>query len=87
VDDPSIRPSALKHGISEERMRHVVRTCLMPLDHPNRSGQVIYLGPDQSGVPLEVVGFQDDNGHVTIIHAMRLHPSYKSAYREVMRWL
>ena len=49
--------------------------------------QVIYLGPDQRGVPLEVPGFQDDNGHVTIIHAMRLRPSYKSAYKEVMRWL
>ena len=53
----------------------------MPLDHPDGSGQVIYLGPDQRGVPLEVAGFQDDNGHVTIIHAMRLRPSYKSATR------
>ena len=82
-----IRPSALRHGISEERMRHVVRTCPMPLDHPDGSGQVIFLGPDQRGVPLEVAGFQDDGGNVTTIHAMRLRPSYKSAYEEVMRWL
>ena len=87
MDRPDIRPSALRHGISEERMRQVVATCPMPLDHPDGSGQVIYLGPDQRGVPLEVTGFQDDNGHVTIIHAMRLRPSYKSAYEEVMRWL
>jgi hypothetical protein len=59
----------------------------MPLDHPDGSGQVIYLGPDQRGVELEVAGFQDDNGHLTIIHAMRLRPSYKSAYEEVMRCL
>jgi hypothetical protein len=59
----------------------------MPLDHPDGSGQVIFLGPDHRGVPLEVVGFLDDNGHLTIIHAMRLRPSYKSAYQEVMRWL
>ena len=50
----------------------------MPLDHPDGSGQVIYPGPDQRGVPLEVAGFQDDNGHVTIVHAMRLRPSYAS---------
>ena len=88
MDRPDIRPSALKHGISAERMIHVVdTTCPMPLDHPDGNGQVIFLGPDQRGVPLEVTGFQDDNGHLTILHAMRLRPSYKAAYEEVMRWL
>jgi hypothetical protein len=87
VDRPDIRPSALRHGISEERMRHVVGTCRMPLDHPDGSGLVIYLGPGQRGVPLEVAGFQDDTGHVTVIHAMRLRPSYRGMYKEVMRWL
>ncbi len=87
MDRPDIRPSALKHGINAERMIHVVTTCPMPLDHPQGSGQVIFLGLDQRGVPLEVTGFQDDNGHLTIIHAMRLRPSYRAAYREVMRWL
>ena len=87
VDRLDIRPSALRHGIGEERMRHVVGTCPMPLDHPNGSGLVIYLGPDQRGVPLEVAGFQDDTGHVTVIHAMRLRPSYRWMYEEVMRWL
>ena len=75
MDRPDIRPSALKHGISQDRMRYVVRTCPMPLEHPSGNGQVIFLGPDQHGVPLEVAGFQDDSGHVTIIHAMRLRPS------------
>jgi hypothetical protein len=58
VTEPEILPSARKHGISDERMRHVLRTCPMPLDHPAGNGQVIYLGPDQRGVPLEVVAFQ-----------------------------
>jgi hypothetical protein len=35
----------------------------------------------------EIAAFQDDNGHVTIIYAMRLRPSYKPMYEEVMRWL
>jgi hypothetical protein len=87
VDRPTVRSSALRHGISEERMLHVVATCPMPLDHPGGNGQVIYLGPDQRGVPLEVAAFQDDEGHLTVVHAMRLRPSYKEAYEEVMRWL
>lgn len=59
----------------------------MRLDHPNGSGLVIYLGPDQRGAPLEVAGFQDDTGYVTVIHAMRLRPSYRWMYEEIMRWL
>jgi hypothetical protein len=85
--EPEIRPSARKHGISEERMLYVVRTCPMPLDHPADSGQVMYLGPDQRGVPLEVTAFEADNGQLVIVHAMRLRPSYRAAYEEVMRWL
>jgi hypothetical protein len=68
-------------------VRHVVTICPMPLDHPDGSGQVICLGPDQRGIPLEVAGFQDDTGHVAVIHAVRLRPSYKWMYEEVMRWL
>ena len=87
MDRPTVRSSALRHGISEGRMLHVIATCPIPLDHPSGSGQVIYLGPDQRGVPLEVAAFQDDEGHLTIVHGMRLRPSYKEAYEEVMRWL
>ena len=87
MDRPIVRSSALRHEISEERMFDVIATCPMPLDHPSGSGQVIYLGPDQRGVPLEVAAFQDDAGHLTIVHAMRLRPSYREAYEEVMRWL
>ena len=58
-------------------MLYVVRTCPMPLDHPANNGQVMYLGPDQRGVPLEVTAFE----------AMRLRPSYRAAYEEVTRWL
>lgn len=82
-----IRPSARRHGIGEERMLYVVRTCPMPLDHPVDNGQVMYLGPDQRGVPLEVTALEDDNGQLVIIHAMRLRPSYPAAYEEVARWL
>lgn len=84
--EPTIRPSARKHRISDARMLHVVATCPLPMEHPDATGQIIFLGPDQDGVPLEVVAFEDDLGGLTIIHAMRLRPSYKDAYREVMKW-
>ena len=68
-------------------MRYVVMTSPCPLEHPEHPGQVIYLGADQSGVPLEVVAFEDDSCELTIIHAMRLRPGYRERYEEVMRCL
>ena len=87
MDRPAILSSARKHGISDERMLHVVRMCPLAIEHPWRAGQVIYLGPDQYGVPLEVGAFEDDAGQLTIFHAMRMRPGYQEAYEEVMRWL
>ena len=87
LDEPVIRPSARKHGISDERICHVVRSCPHPLFHPDDSGRVIFLGPDQHGVPLEVVAFEADSGELTIIHAMKLRPGYRQTYEEVMRWV
>ena len=46
---------------------------------------MIYLGPDQHGVPLEIGAFEDDAGELTIFHAMRMRPGYREAYEEVMR--
>ncbi len=83
---PAILPCARRHGISDERMLHVVRTCPLPLEHPTRAGQLIFLGPDQHGVPLEVAVGEDDNGELTIFHAMRMRSGYQAAYEEVMRW-
>lgn len=68
-------------------MRHVVRTCPSPLEHPDNTGQVMYLGPDQNGVPLEVVAFEADSGELIVIHAMRLRRGFRAMYEDVMRWL
>jgi hypothetical protein len=57
------------------------------MELPTIPGQVIFLGPDQNGVPLEVVAFEDDGGVLAIIRAMRFRPSYGDAYEEGMRWL
>ena len=84
--EPKVHPSARKHGISAARMLPVVAICPLPMEHLEATGQVIFLGPDQNGVAREVVAFEDDDGELIIIHAMRLRPSYRNAYEEVMRW-
>jgi len=66
-------------------MRHVVETCPLRLEHPEMTGQVIFLAFDQHGVPLEVVALEADDGQLTIIHAMKLRPGYQDAFEEVMR--
>jgi hypothetical protein len=47
---------------------------------------VLFLGQDQHGVPLEVMGREWGDGQVTLFHAMRMRPRYDEAYEEVMRW-
>ena len=66
-------------------MLHVVRTCPLPLATGDDTGQILFLGVDQRGVPLEVVAFEDDAGDLTIIHAMRMRRGYHEALRKVMR--
>ncbi len=85
MGEAAILPSARKHGISDQRMLHVVRSCPLPLEHPGRAGQVLFLGPDQHGVPLEVAAIEDESGRLTIFHAMRMRPSYRKILEEVMR--
>lgn len=85
MDRLEILPSARRHGIEDERMLHVVRTCLMPLAHRDETGQVLFLGFDPRGVPLEVVAFLDDAGDLTIFHAMRMRRGYRAMFREMLR--
>ena len=56
-----------------------------PAVHPDDSGQVIFLGPDQRLLPRASV-FEADAGDLTIIHAMRLRRGYRELYEDVMRW-
>ena len=80
------RGSASRHGISEERSRHVVLHCVRPL-YPSSEGDdlVLFLGPDANGVPLEVVAVERADGGYVVIHAMRLRPGYAAQFAEEMR--
>jgi hypothetical protein len=67
-----------------------VRHCLCPLYQPNpeagESDLVLFLGPDQNGVPLEVVAVEQANGDLLVIHIMQMRPKYTETYVREMRW-
>jgi len=77
--------SASRHGISRARATHVVQTCPLPLYSPEAEDEdlVVFLGPDQDGVALEVIALELGNG-LLVIHAMKLRPKYLEAFRQVM---
>ena len=45
---------------------------------------VIFLGPDEHDVPLEVMGIELADGDLLVIHAMRLRQKYRDAFERVM---
>jgi hypothetical protein len=71
-------------------VRHVVQHCPYPLYRPDPGSDepdlLLYLGPDQHGVPLEVVAVELADGDVLVIHAMQMRAKYADDYAREMRW-
>ncbi len=67
--------SALKHGIAETAILHAVEHYLRVYDD---QGEVaILIGPDPSGIILEIgVVIDDDGDDPRVIHAMKARPKY-----------
>lgn len=69
-------------------MRHVIEHCPDPIYPPlagsGESDRVLFLGPDEHGVPLEVLAVELDRGELLVIHAMRLRRQYRGDYETVM---
>jgi len=81
--------SASKHRINSDRARYVIENCACPLYPPPNADSgdedlVVFLGPDDRGVPLEVVAVELANGDFLVIHAMRLRRKYAADYARVM---
>jgi hypothetical protein len=68
LSDAPIRPSARKHGVVDEDIRHALRNWIRVAD--NDHDVVLYLGPDRAARLIEV-GVRSDEEGVRIIHAMR----------------
>jgi hypothetical protein len=75
-----IHPSARKHGIADEDIKHAMRHALAIDDQDDDTR--LYLGPARSADLLEVVTIVRDDGSELAIHAMKMRPKYRSLLPE-----
>ncbi len=65
---PFIAPSARKHGVSDDDMRHAMRNPIRVFEPDD--GFTMFVGPARDGTPIEVGVADSDSGPI-VIHAMR----------------
>lgn len=70
-----IHPSARKHGIADEDIKHAARHAMAIEDQDDDTR--LYLGPARTAEPLEVVTIVRDDGSELAIHAMRMRAKYQ----------
>jgi hypothetical protein len=68
-----IAPTAHKHGIADDDMRHALRNPIRAADLGD--GLTMFVGPARDGTLIEV-GVADSTSGPVIIHAMRARPKY-----------
>jgi hypothetical protein len=73
-------------------VRHVVRHAGLffarPAVPPKRPDEaLLFLGDDEHGMPIEVVGVELAGGLLRVIHAMPMRPAYHDLYEEAKKWL
>ena len=70
-----VLPSARKHGIPDDDIRHAVNNALSAITTPNQPDFTMLIGPDTASRLLEIgVLSADDNDYV--IHAMPARQKY-----------
>jgi hypothetical protein len=75
-----ILPSARKHGVSDDDIRHAFENAVAAITVPDRPDFSMIVGPDESARLLEIgVLADDDNDYV--IHAMPARPKYVTLIR------
>jgi hypothetical protein len=70
---PDIAPSARRHGIADDDMRHALRNPI-GVDYLDE-GLTMFTGPRPDGSLLEIGVVDSDHGPV-IVHADRARPKY-----------
>jgi hypothetical protein len=70
---PDIAPSARKHGITDDDMRHALRNPVGVADLDD--DLTMFIGPARDGTLLEV-GVADSDAGPVIVHAMRARPRF-----------
>ena len=74
-----IDPSARKHGVSDEDIRHAYEhfAYVATVDSEDILVRVLYLGPDRAANLLELVAIERDDREELVIHAMRMSRKYE----------
>ena len=72
-----IEPSARKHGVDDEDMRHAIRNHWRRVETED-SAVTVFVGPSTTGTPLEIVVVYDEAG-TAIIHAVVARRKYLEA--------
>jgi uncharacterized DUF497 family protein len=67
-----IHPSARKHGVADEDIRHAIDHALATEDAGDDPDRWLVIGPDRAGNMLEVVVLVTIEGAELAIHAMRM---------------
>jgi hypothetical protein len=83
---------ARKHRVSREQVRHVVEHAglffVRPAAPPERPDEaLLFVGADEHGTVLEVVGVELADGRLRVVHAMAMRPTYQGLYEEAERWV
>jgi len=70
-----IRPSARKHGISDDDIRHAINNAIAAITRPGQPGFTMLIGPDSTTRLLEVGVIETENQDY-VIHAMTARDKY-----------
>lgn len=70
-----ILPSARKHGIPDDDIRHALTNAVTAITTPSQPDFTMLIGPDTAGHLLEV-GVLDAENNDYVIHAMPARPKY-----------
>jgi uncharacterized DUF497 family protein len=72
-----IHPSARKHGVDDEDIRHAIAHALAIEDAGEDPDRWLVIGPDRAGSLLEVVVLVTIEGAQVAIHAMRMRAKFR----------
>lgn len=70
-----IRPSARKHGVSDDDIRHAIDNATAAITRPEQPDFTMLIGPDASARLLEV-GIIETDDQDYVIHAMTARNKY-----------
>ena len=70
-----VLPSARKHGVSDEDIRHAYANAIVAITTPDQPDFTMYVGPDGAGRIFEI-GVLSDADDDFVIHAMSARPKY-----------